>query len=314
MTRLAKVLVTILCLVVVVAGFVFFWFGNDSQIGVEPVDPAPPVGVPATPATGAVGYGIIDTTTKDEVGSDTNQIYLPPSEDDISDEDTRIAEGELPISGDDGDESATAPMVNDDGIPTSEAILTAQESDKNLYGRLVIPVAGINVRLYQTTDSRVIQAEDSAVLFNLKGAAVIADMWKQGFNNLQKVTRGSEMYIVTAADTNTYLCSRSEYGVISDGDIKYSDDVLVSEAPLGAITCYGQVDSSGRVWICEFTDDGKTGTPGVQTDEQESLAVGEGNSSTDAGNQLTGDDVQVDSGNNSGDSGDWTGSAGYVFP
>lgn len=291
MTKFGKLLIAVVCLLVISAGAVWFLlFRESSEI---PEDQGVHTTVPVTPPAGnqATGKGTIDRTPRDV--AEDNNIQLPPltPPDEVE---QYIGQGD-----DDGDDS---PMVNEDGIPTPEAIKKAQESDANLYGRLVIPLAGINVRLYQTTETKVVQAEDSAILFRLNDAIVIADMWKQGFSGLQNLTKGSEMYIVTNAGSTHYLCSRSEKGKMAQGNLEYSDGSCVTDAPVGAISCYGQINSAGDIWLAEFTDTGET-----------TSIKGEGEQSTEPVDTSTNGESEDSSSGTTSSEDDWTSGAGYQY-
>lgn len=289
MTKFGKMLIAafvLLCAIVV--GVWFFFFRAGTPVPTQPGDGSH-LTVPQPSGNTTVGYGSIDT------GSDTssggNHIILSP---DISSGFTSESEdSKVPETVDD------VPLVNEDGIPTVEAIKRAQETDVNLYGRLVIPLAGINVRLYQTTEGRVLQADDSAVLFLLGNSVVIADMWKQGFSGLQNLTKGSEMYLVTNAGMTHYLCSRSEKASMVQNDLQYSDGSLVTNAPSGAISCYSQMNAAGDIWLCEFTDNGETTTSST------------GSGSTDIPDGSTAEPSTQPSEPDAPP--DWTSGAGYEF-
>ena len=295
MTRLGKILFAVAAVLLLIAGAMWFFFLRDREA------PSPADGghmtVQQPSGNTTTGYGTIDPGSSTSSGD--KHIVLPP------DESTGDSFGDvsgITSSAGDGAGSSSAeglPLVNEDGIPTAEAIRKAQETDVNLYGRLVIPLAGINVRLYQTTESRVIQADDSAVLFSIGDAVVIADMWKQGFSGLQNVTKGSEMYMVTNAGATHYLCSRSEKAIMVQNDLEYSDGSCVSKAPVGAISCYSQMNAAGDIWVCEFTDTGETSSQGPGSEKEQ----GGDTSSTNSENSSFEPAAPPD----------WTSGAGYEF-
>ena len=184
----------------------------------------------------------------------------------VGDEDASQSDGStegdnsihVTLPSEEDDASSTAADVDEDGIPTPNAIKEAQKQDPSLYGRLVIPVAGINVKVFQTASSSVIRAADSAAMFTLQATSVVADLWDQGFSGLQSCKQGTEMYIVTADGKTNYLCARSEAGTLISGDIQYKNGSCVTDASPDAINCYSQSGSGADVWVVEFTKDGTT--------------------------------------------------------
>ena len=169
-------------------------------------------------------------------------------------------------------------VEDDTGIPTPESSAAEKELNKSLYGRLVIPVAEINVALYESSNQVVVNAEDSAALFKLGSARVIADYWAQGFSNLSRCEEGSEAYIVTDVGSTLYLCSKSENGSIARGNILFSDSTAVGTSSKSSVVCYSQTGVGTSAWVVEFTPDGEPTTckkyedggivPGVTADKE----------------------------------------------
>ena len=191
-----------------------------------------------------------ETETEPEGNTVKEQHTLVPDE---ADTDTETDDSVESI-----EQSVTVEYVN--SMPTPESIAAEKELNKSLYGRLVIPVADINVALYESSNQVVVNAEDSAALFKLGSARVIADYWAQGFSNLSKCAEGSEAYIVTDAGSTLYLCSKSENGSIARGNILFSDSTAVGTSSKSSVVCYSQTGVGTSAWVVEFTSDGEPTT------------------------------------------------------
>lgn len=322
MSKLVKIfLVGAMVIVVTIVGTWYFVFGREAK------EPAwdPNANMPSVPAVGTVtgtgdpteptgntvvGQGTIDRNPQP---GDTSggELLLPPY-----DVEGEKDPGTAPDVSDPEDGQGGGTFVNENGIPTVEGILIEQKSDPNIYGRLVIPIAGINVRLYQSIDSRVVSAEDSASIFQRGGTTLIADFWEQGFKGLQSCQQGAEMYIVTGAGTTTYKCSRSGSGVVSNDIIQYDDGSVVTEAPIGAITCYSQRTASGELWLVEFTSNGETTIPNTGGDGEQSgdgQSANEPSSSSKPSEQPSQPSVPSNPPASSSGGDDWTSGAGYTY-
>lgn len=152
-----------------------------------------------------------------------------------------------------------ASLCNQDISATQRKASVANEinSRNGMFGRLVIPGAGIDVALiipsspYQ--NQAVTDAKDSACLMlgqHSANSRLIADHNNQAFRSLSSVTPGMSAYIITANDTINLVCTTAINGHNTTYEI--TDLNYNSVADIADYVCYTCQDSWRNVRVVGF--------------------------------------------------------------
>lgn len=126
---------------------------------------------------------------------------------------------------------------------------TAAEANQGTGGNLSIPTLGIDVALYKGSSQAIVDAEDSAAIFNsLDRRPIIADHASQSFSRLDQVTPGTTAAITKGTTVTKYTCTNIESGKNNGYDI-YVDGHAVAPQTYD-LMMYTCKDSAGvDVWV-----------------------------------------------------------------
>lgn len=163
------------------------------------------------------------------------------------------------ISDQSSDFTAIASLCNQDISAAHRRASVANEisSRSGMFGRLVIPGAGIDVALIipssPSRNQAVTDAKDSACLMLGQHSAdskLIADHNNQAFRNLSSVTPGMSAYIITADGIINLTCSTAINGHNTTYEI--TDLNYNSVADIADYVCYTCQDSWRNVRVVGF--------------------------------------------------------------
>ena len=200
----------------------------------------------------------IEDTTIDDTTIEENSIEESIVEDVIEEptnvEDNTTTEASTSIEDSTTTEDSTS--IEDNNIEESSNsakgyLFSIQNAEQGNYGVLYIPSIDTHVKL-NTSEYKywqyTVDKEDSALLFNVLDAGVIADHVNQSFANLKCVNIGDELQIMNGDELSIYKCvlNSKGYNTTLNGRpglyfTDYSDAYYY-----GGLTLYTCLDASGK--------------------------------------------------------------------
>ena len=200
----------------------------------------------------------IEDTTIDDTAIEENSIEESIVEDVIEEptnvEDNTTTEASTSIEGNTTTEDSTSIEYNnieEASNSTKGYLFSIQNAEQGNYGVLYIPSIDTHVKL-NTSEYKywqyTVDKEDSALLFNVLDAGVIADHVNQSFANLKCVNIGDELQIMNGDELSIYKCvlNSKGYNTTLNGrpGLYFTD---YSDAyHYGGLTLYTCLDASGK--------------------------------------------------------------------
>ena len=201
---------------------------------------------------------IIEETTIEDTTIEENSIEESIIEDVIEEptnvEDNTTTEASTSIEDNTTTEDST--LIEDNNIEEASNyakgyLFSIQNAEQGNYGVLYIPSIDTHVKL-NTSEYKywqyTVDKEDSALLFNVLDAGVIADHVNQSFANLKCVNIGDELQIMNGDELSIYKCVLNSKGYNTSVNGRpglyftdYSDAYYY-----GGLTLYTCLDASGK--------------------------------------------------------------------
>ena len=200
----------------------------------------------------------IEDTTIEDTTIEENSIEESIVEDVIEEptnvEDNTTTEASTSIEGNTTTEDSTSIEYNnieEASNSTKGYLFSIQNAEQGNYGVLYIPSIDTHVKL-NTSEYKywqyTVDKEDSALLFNVLDAGVIADHVNQSFANLKCVNIGDELQIMNGDELSIYKCVLNSKGYNTSINGRpglyftdYSDAYYY-----GGLTLYTCLDASGK--------------------------------------------------------------------
>ena len=138
--------------------------------------------------------------------------------------------------------------VFEERVTSLDSIVAAECATRGCYGRLYLPAQNYSVAVFFSADwsnmQAIVDAEDSACMFNLSANTLIADHNGQGFTNTRDA---SEAVMVTSAGRQTYHCIARYYDGWNEGDhLATNDGTDISTLFAGKLITYTCNEASGH--------------------------------------------------------------------
>ena len=199
--------------------------------------------------------------TKENEGNSnvtTKQETTPTTEATIATTIETFEETEMPTE--ETEEPATTSPIE---IPTEteSPVQVTQEPQVNLndnrsgfIGRLVIPSVGIDLACRESFDGdtaqKYVDEKDSAAIYWVKNARVVADHNNQGFANLSKVNIGdnAELYLKDGSQVS-YVVVNKFQGHNTEYELTDNDYNCIFDDNIGGLTLYTCYAGWRNVWI-----------------------------------------------------------------
>lgn len=119
-------------------------------------------------------------------------------------------------------------------------------------GLLVIPAVGISVKLNTGSSAQwasIVDAPNSAAIFNFGVEKLIADHNYQGFSAIGNLNPGDKVYIKTASGTTTYIVTERTTGYNRRTELYTADGRAASKVNAGGICMYTCRGDTVNVWV-----------------------------------------------------------------
>ena len=137
---------------------------------------------------------------------------------------------------------------------TQEPQVNLNDNRSGFIGRLVIPSVGIDLACRESFDSdtaqKYVDEKDSAAIYWVKNARVVADHNNQGFANLSKVNIGdnAELYLKDGSQVS-YVVVNKFQGHNTEYELTDNDYNCIFDDNIGGLTLYTCYAGWRNVWI-----------------------------------------------------------------
>ena len=224
----------------------------------ELIQPNTPIQNNSTIEETIIEETIIEDTTIDDTTIEENSIEESIVED-VIEEPTNVEDNtttEASTSIEDSTTTEDSTLIEDNNIEEASNsakgyLFSIQNAEQGNYGVLYIPSIDTHVKL-NTSEYKywqyTVDKEDSALLFNVLDAGVIADHVNQSFANLKCVNIGDELQIMNGDELSIYKCVLNSKGYNTSVNGRpglyftdYSDAYYY-----GGLTLYTCLDASGK--------------------------------------------------------------------
>jgi len=119
-------------------------------------------------------------------------------------------------------------------------------------GRWLIPDVGVNVAVYPSNSQSIVDAKDSAGMFQALKQTLIADHNYQGFSAIRNCKPGTIAYLDNGKERCKFICTGITTGQNLKSDLVTKDNVSVSKLNVGGFTCYTCNENKKNVTIVFF--------------------------------------------------------------